>query len=212
MARIRSASSYARRGPVREPYDTVLIVCEGAKTEPNYFNGMKNVYRLSSANVAVTNAPGTDPLSVVQHTETLMAADDYDRVFSVFDRDGHANFLTAVARVANHARGRAGTWQAITSTPCFELWLSLHFAYSTAPVVATGANSAGDNAVRALRAHMPTYAKGDKDIFAKVADRVDNAIANATKLTRHNAANGSTNPSTDMHTLVNYLRRLKPVE
>ena len=211
MARIRPTSSYARRGPVKEPYDTVLIVCEGTKTEPNYFNGMKNVFRLNSANVAVTNAPGTDPISVVQHTESLMAADAYNRVFSVFDRDGHANFDAAVARIAAHQRGKAGTWQAITSTPCFELWLSLHFAYSTAPIVAMGANSAGDNAVRALRAHMPHYAKGDRDIFAKVADRIDAAIANAIKLGRHNTGNGSTNPATDVHTLVDYLRRLKPI-
>ncbi len=32
----RTAASYARRGPQRELYDVVLIVCEGAKTEPYY--------------------------------------------------------------------------------------------------------------------------------------------------------------------------------
>jgi hypothetical protein len=31
-ARRRAARSYTRRSPVREPYDRVLIVCEGKKT------------------------------------------------------------------------------------------------------------------------------------------------------------------------------------
>jgi hypothetical protein len=211
MTRNRHVSSYARRAPSREPYDTVLIVCEGEKTEPNYFNGMKKALGLSSANVAVTNAPGSDPMSVVQHTEVLMARDSFDRVFSVFDRDGHANFSQAVARVANHERGRANKWHAITSTPCFELWLTLHFAYSTAPIGASGGNSAGDNAVRGLRVHLPGYAKGDRDIFSQLSDRLDGAISNGTKLDKHNAASGSNNPATGVHTLVDYLRKLKRI-
>jgi hypothetical protein len=210
MARIRPVSSYARRGPVQEPYDTVLIVCEGTKTEPNYFNGMKSAFRLSSTNVAVTSAPGSDPLSVVQHTEALMAEEEYDRVFSVFDRDGHQNFAAAVAYVSNHVRGRAGTWQAITSTPCFELWLCLHFAYSTAPIVGAGQNSAGDNAVRALREHLAGYTKGDKAIYQKVGNGIDAAVANGIKLTAHNLGSGSSNPATEVHKLVDYLRKLKP--
>jgi len=209
MAHIRRVESYARRGPVREPYDTVLIVCEGSKTEPNYLNGIKAAFRLSSANIYVTHAPGTDPITVVAHTEMLMGQEEYDRVFSVFDRDGHPNFNAAVARVSNSARGRAGTWQAIISTPCFELWLLLHYRYSTAPIVASGRNSAGDVTVRALREYLPDYEKGEPKIYDIVSVMTEVAIENAIRLDRHNTDAQSDNPATGMHLLVDYLRKLK---
>lgn len=61
----RQASSYSRHAPQREAYDAVLIVCEGEKSEPKYFNGLKGAYRLSSANIHIMPADGTDPMSVV---------------------------------------------------------------------------------------------------------------------------------------------------
>jgi len=42
----RTATEYVRRGPEREPYEYVIIVCEGKKTEPNYLNGLRVAYRL----------------------------------------------------------------------------------------------------------------------------------------------------------------------
>jgi len=38
---MRRPESYRRLSPQREPYDYVLIVCEGEKTEPNYFYGLR---------------------------------------------------------------------------------------------------------------------------------------------------------------------------
>jgi hypothetical protein len=62
--RRRGPETYVRRGPTREPYDVVLIVCEGAKTEPNYFKRLKLAYRLSNANIHVLQAlaVGFEPL------------------------------------------------------------------------------------------------------------------------------------------------------
>lgn len=209
MARIRRAQSYARRAPTKDPYDTVLVVCEGRKTEPNYLNGLKAAYRLSSANVMVTNAPGTDPMTIVTHTESKMAEDEYDRVFSVFDRDTHPNFNEAILRVRQSVRGRAGTWKAVTSTPCFELWLLLHFRYSTAPIVQTGQRSAGDMAERELRTFLPNYNKADGAIYERIAVMTEVGLDNALRLSKHNRTSGSDNPATDVHTLVDYLRNLK---
>src|SRR5262245_43888187 len=114
--RRRSVKDYARRGPTREPYDLVLVVCEGQKTEPLYFKGMRVAERLSSANVVVTPADGSDPMSIVQYAERNAA--NYDRAFCVFDRDGHANYNAALDRVAQSALGQAGRLKAITSWPC----------------------------------------------------------------------------------------------
>jgi hypothetical protein len=86
---------------VRQPYDVVLIVCEGQKTEPAYFKGVGATYGLSSANVKVVPSDyGNDPVSVVEYAqEEYRKARDYDRVYCVFDRDGHANFDQAINRI-----------------------------------------------------------------------------------------------------------------
>jgi RloB-like protein len=94
---MRRPESYRRRGPQREPHDSVLIVCEGGKTEPQYLDGLKQAFKLSSANIRVTSADGTDPVSIVRFAERLVNGEGgYDRIYCVFDRDGHSNFSQAI--------------------------------------------------------------------------------------------------------------------
>ena len=49
-----------------EPYDRILIVCEGDKTEPTYFSRLIKFLELSTANVHVIAADGSDPKSVAK--------------------------------------------------------------------------------------------------------------------------------------------------
>jgi len=205
-----TAKPYARRGPVREAYDTVLIVCEGEKTEPNYFEGLKRDYRLSSANVAILAAPRSDPLLIVDFAEKKAKSGDFDRVCCVFDLDGNANVARALSKIATlNASGKA-QWCAVTSTPCFELWVLLHFKYTTSPFAPAGKHSACDVVVVQVRQHLPNYAKGDPAVYDETKEFTDNAIANAQKLAAHNSATGSVNPATLVHELVDYLRKLRP--
>ena len=83
----RRPEGYARRSPSREPYDVVLIVCEGAKTEPRYFKGLQVEYGLSNANIVITPADRNDPMGIVLLAEQKMSDDDYDRAFCIFDRE-----------------------------------------------------------------------------------------------------------------------------
>jgi hypothetical protein len=206
-ARLRGPKAYARRAPVREPYDRVLIVCEGEKTEPSYFGGLRQTERLSSANIKITPADGSDPLSIVQFAERFL--DEYDRVYCVFDRDGHANYNDALRRVSQSPAGRAGKLTPITSWPCFEFWLLLHFRYSSAAIVPAGKRSSGTVAFDTLRQHLPTYEKGHASIYAELLTLRDAAMKNAARLQRENRKTGSTNPSTCVHDLVDYLLKLK---
>ncbi len=73
------AKKLARQKANRKPYDKVLIVCEGEKTEPNYFRGLTNYYELDSANVKITGDCGSSPMSVVRpardiYRETIISA------------------------------------------------------------------------------------------------------------------------------------------
>src|SRR5215213_4074645 len=91
----RPAETYARRAPVRQPHDYVLIGCEGKKTEPNYLQGLKSEYRLSNANIRIVHPSATDPTSIVRFAEAELRDGEYDRVYCVFDRDSHVSFASA---------------------------------------------------------------------------------------------------------------------
>jgi hypothetical protein len=134
---------------------------------------------------------------------------EYSRAYCVFDRNGHVNYINAIAHAANSAHARAGKLFVANSVPCFELWLLLHYKFSTAPIVAAGALSAADVTLRELRSHFPEYEKNRKDVFDLTRDRLDTAVAHALRLERGNAQSGADNPATKVHELVEYLRRLK---
>lgn len=204
----RRPDSYARREPKREPYDYVLIVCEGSKSEPSYLRALRTAYRLSNANIEITPADGTDPMSVVRYAEARM--EPYDRVYCVFDRDGHANYDEALRHVKDSKAGRAGKLAAITSWPCFEVWLLLHFRFSTAAFVAMGRRSSCDRAVNELKEHLPKYAKGYASVYADTSHHLATAIAHGKRLEKYCSDCGSDNPATKVHVLVEYLIGLKP--
>jgi len=205
--RPRAAKTYRRKGAIREPYDVVLIVCEGEKTEPGYFEGLKKAYGLSGANIKVFGE-GSDPVSIVKHARRELEQDGYDRAFCVFDRDGHVNYQEALDLVANSTSGRKGRLAAITSVPCFEMWVLLHFGYSTAPFSASGGRSACDNVVHAIRGHIPEYRKAMAGLFEKLQPNLQAAVTHGERLVRHNQDTGSSNPATRVHELVCYLRDL----
>lgn len=98
-----------------------LIVCEGEKTEPNYFR------RFQKARVEVVGA-GADPSQVVKQALTLQAQaraqkQPFDVVWVVFDRDDFAHFNAAIDQA------RAKGLQVAYSNQAFELWYLLHFCY-----------------------------------------------------------------------------------
>ena len=200
-------ADYRRRGPVRQPYDVILIVCEGGKTEPNYFRRLCAVCGLSNANVRITPADGTDPVSIVRFAEKEF--DEHDRVYCVFDRNGHDNYNEALKLVANSQLGKRGVLRAITSVPCFEIWVLLHFRYTTAPFNKTGSQSACNSVLKEVKKEFAEYTKGHKEIYDKLVNGLVTALDRATLLTKHNIATGSSNPATQVHDLVDYLRKVK---
>jgi RloB-like protein len=212
MARSRnpkSATTYRRRGPIREPYDVVLIVCEGKKTEPNYLRALRVAYGLSSVNVRIIPPPGNDPLTIVKFAIREMERDaEYNRAYCVFDRDQHATYDAALRRIQKHRCGESRIIAAIPSIPCFEVWILLHYQYSSAAYVQVGGTSACTLVIRDVQKYLPQYAKGH-EVFSELSPTLDDALERAKRLERHNADTNSSNPATYMHHLVEYLIQLK---
>ena len=205
----RKAELLRRRRAMKAPYDVVLIVCEGEKTEPNYFSELKKAFRLSNANVRICGL-GSDPLSVVNFAiESFRREPEFDRVYCVFDCDRHETYDAALDKVRRTRLGKGSKLFAIPSAPCFEFWLLLHFTYTTKPFDAPAGDSICSRVIEELRKYLHAYEKGDRDIFKTMQDKLDDAIINARKLEHFHQNSGTDNPFTMMHSLVEYLRDLK---
>lgn len=208
----KSAKELQRRAASREAYEKVLIVCEGEKTEPLYFQGLRNHYSLNTANVEVCGESGSDPNSVLQfakqrYREEKDAGDPFDRVYCVFDKDTHANYDQALSAIASAAP--RDTFFAINSVPCFEYWLLLHYDYSTRPYTALPGNSAGNQVLSELKRYLPDYEKGADNIFAILVDQLEFAKNNAARALSAAEASGTDNPTTRVHELVSFLQGIK---
>ena len=114
-----------RRVPFREPKPKMLIVCEGAITEKEYFDQFAKFHRNSLVDVIVEGGKGV-PLTVMRAAKErkekaisdAKRKDDeflkYQSVWCVFDVDDHPNVPEAKIIAADN-----GIELAI-SNPCFE--------------------------------------------------------------------------------------------
>ena len=207
MAMRKPRRAVARDRPRREPYDRVLIVCEGSKTEPFYFDELVRRHRLSTANIQILGE-GADPLSIVKKARELRQeerrrGDRFDRIYCVFDRDEHTTFDDAslVAQQSGLKLGR--------SWPCFEFWILLHFLYTRAEYGRAGGKSPAGNCIADLQVHWPEYAKARRDTFGSLRHRLEEAKRRAAMALQDAERTGEPNPSTEAHELVTYLQGLK---
>ncbi|MBP6535385.1 MAG: RloB domain-containing protein [Burkholderiaceae bacterium] len=210
----RASTELQRQKRERAQNKRYLIVCEGTKTEPHYLSELLDDLRIRSHMVRIARNDGASPDRVVGHAlslyvEDAATGDAYDTVYCVFDRDRHTTFDAAVQRTKDlNAEGK--TFVAITSTPCFEVWLLLHFGYSTQPFHSAGRKSVGDQVVGALKTKpgFANYGKGQSGIYHRLRDRLDDALICAERLRGHCVASASINPATDVDVLVKVIQAL----
>lgn len=210
--RERGKKNLERKKAKREPYDRVLIVCEGEKTEPNYFRDLIIANRINSANVEIDGSCGSSPISVWQHAlETYKSeqrkGDPYDRVYCVIDRDSHQSYRRVLEQ-ASRMRP-SNTFFVIPSIPCFEYWILLHFDYRTKPYSGAQTGSPCESLIDELKGFLPEYEKGASGLYNLIAAQTDYAIHNSQRAIQHARDTGTEEPTTYVHELVAYLRKLK---
>lgn len=208
----KKAEDLKRPKQSREPYDKVLIVCEGEKTEPHYLIALRDHLKLSQANIKIDPDSDSSPTSVVKYAKELIKQserDPYDHVFCVIDRDRHADFDTAIAQISGY-RNKNTKLHAIVSNPCFEYWILLHFTYTTKLFGTSGDSPCMDLIKNELRTYIPDYEKGDKTIMPPIIQSgLNMAVANAKKANATAQKNGTDTPTTQMVELIEYLKNLK---
>lgn len=102
----------------------ILIVCEGEKTEPNYFKSITKTKYTDVMKVDV-EGEGRNTVSLVKKAIEIRdkSIKTYDRVWAVFDKDSFADFNDAI----NLAK--KNKIQSAWSNESFELWYCLHLNY-----------------------------------------------------------------------------------
>jgi hypothetical protein len=206
----RLAESHRRKKARRAPYARILIACEGKKTEPNYFRALCKALRLNPINVVIADKKhGLDPMSLVEYAlDEYTKESDFNHVFCVFDRDKHLTYNAALDKIRAFHMRRGSILHPITSIPCFEIWLLLHFTYTTRSFCAACDDSNCELVISELKNYMPDYEKGTKNIFIG-DERLDIAINNAKQLEEFHLTSGTDNPSTKIYLVVEHLRCLK---
>jgi len=215
----RQAKKLRRKTKSKNSFDRILIVTEGSKTEPNYFNEIRKYHRLPTANVlAIPSAYGTDPLNIVNYAEHLFLNGDahlkippraFEDVYAVFDRDEHATYHNAIekmmgldGRLRNDLK-QAVSFNVIASIPNFELWLLLHYTNIQHPL-------SRQETLQRLKHEdcIHGYDKGMQGVFELTKNRLEDAMTRSKALTQENTiyADG---PFTNVHELVKKLIKLR---
>jgi hypothetical protein len=124
-----------RKKDIRKKRQYYLIVCEGEKTEPNYFHGLKEDLPKGILTYCRINIEGTGRNTQSLVDESLRLKDVYerentrsvDRLWVVFDRDSFSanDFNGAILRCRTTKPEIGCAW----SNEAFELWYLLHFHY-----------------------------------------------------------------------------------
>jgi hypothetical protein len=183
----------------------VLIACEGSKTEPNYFKGLREYLKLNPANIVIKPySLGSDPVSIIKFTLKEHKRDDYDHIYCVFDKE-HTNYQCALDKIKSLAEKKEIPIHAIASVPCFEYWLLLHYEDTSRPFHQKGSKSVGDQLKSALKKYIKNYHEANKDVFEITRPHLKQAITRAKRIDKAHARNDTDNPSTKVYQLVEYL-------
>ncbi|WP_298076567.1 RloB family protein [uncultured Alistipes sp.] len=125
----------------------ILIICEGEKTEPNYFRRFRAGENNSFVYEVECDGKGNNTIDVVDDAIRRRDAAEktipYDSVWAVFDRDSFPKdrFNNAIAKA--QANGIEVAW----SNEAFELWYLYHFHNRTTPMSREDYADAISNAV-----------------------------------------------------------------
>ena len=204
----RDRGSLRRTVAVRAPKRTVLVFCEGKRTEPEYLKALKRepaVREVASVDIRINEeTAGSAPLTLVTAAVEARARafdeeGEVDEVWCLFDVEwpkNHPKLREAVALA------EARDVLVAVSNPCFELWLALHFGDRTAWLDTR-------DAVRLRRSHDGSSGKGlDGPTYMP---RRDDAARRARLLDgEHKRADREfpdDNPSSGMHRFLDAVER-----
>lgn len=171
IARLRrerkeAKSTKKRKENIREKLVRFLIVCEGTKTEPHYFEALINNY-ISTVREVTIEGEGRATVALVDRTQEIKKelerknAMSFDRVWVVFDKDDFDDFNKAIMKA--HKLGFNSAW----TNEAFELWYYLHFEYLDTGISRSAYIEKLEDAFRTKMGDRSfKYRKGNHEIYS----------------------------------------------
>ena len=158
----------------------ILVICEGEKTEPNYFKSIAKTKYTDVMKVDV-EGEGRNTVSLVKKAIEIRnkSIKTYDRVWAVFDKDSFADFNDAI----NLAK--KNKIQSAWSNESFELWYCLHLNYLDNAVSRSQYIDIIEKEIQKRTNNKEyRYMKNDPNMYSllKGIGNEDQAIKNAKKL------------------------------
>lgn len=189
-----------RKVATRRVHLNYLIVCEGEQTEPNYFKALVGGRNSRVLSVDVLGmGESTCRLVRTAMEERDKSPIEYDRVWTVFDKDDFVDFNEAIELA--HSNNINAAW----SNESFELWYYLHFQYLDTPITRAQYIEALNREIRKYEPEY-SYAKNDRATFAILCQygNLDMAIRHAQRLESfyHDTNYANHKPCTKVHHLI----------
>lgn len=193
----RKRGNYSRKSK-----RVILVSYEGKnKTEKIYFNNFCN--RENDFIIQILPGNETDPVNLVKQTiqkknELGLDLDADDRAFCIFDTDTKMQKEKQIIEAINLASKY--NIKIVTSCPCFEVWLLLHYEYTTGYLD-------NDSVISKLRKHNDKYEK-NYNIYPEIKTYINTAIENAKKLEKFQLENNreknsvKANPHTNIYEII----------
>jgi hypothetical protein len=200
--------------PTRKYY---LIVCEGEKTEPNYFKSIKDTLPRGVMEFIEIHGEGKNTLTLIEETVKIrerqyaLGGKLYDQTWAVFDRDSFpdANFNNAI----NKGEGMKDKVFCAWTNEAFELWYLLHLEFVNAPMSREDYKPRIERWLSQKTGKPFVYRKNRHDMYTMLQKfgNEAQAILWAEQL-EHNYTDyefANHNPCTKIHKLVVELNKLK---
>lgn len=197
-----------------------LIVCEGEKTEPNYFRSIRSSLPKGVLETCEIKIEGTgfNTLSLIRKSIQLQTQIEketsrkIDKLWVVFDRDSFSaqDFNSAVTFCNGHSPVIGCAW----TNEAFELWYLLHFHFYNTAISRSRYQKLIEGNLSSHLGREYKYRKNAPEMYnlllkyGSMQDAIRNAIAlEANFAGRHDFANH--NPCTKVHELVAELFNLE---
>ena len=187
-----------------------LIITEGEKTEPLYFDGLKKaVERTNRTDRLQTVGTGSHTTALIEIAKRQVrnAGYPFEHVWLVYDKDDFpSGEFNRVIELCAEANTEETTYHAIWSNQCIELWYLLHFSYFHSDIHRDNYFPKLSDCLRKLGAGP--YEKNRDDMFEILRSYIDTAILNSEKLEIDNCNKAPANcaPGTMMHVLIKFFK------
>lgn len=188
-----------------------LIITEGTKTEPLYFQAIRDIINQKYRDRIQLDisGEGDNTLSLFERARERVAksANGYSHVWVVYDTDDFpADHINRTTELCCSETTEETAYHAIWSNQCIELWYLLHFGFYQTDIRRKVYGQKLTEQLNLIKAG--SYSKNRPDMFEVLQPYMDSAIANAKRLDRINKGKtpASSAPGTKVFELIEVLR------